>query len=160
MFVFPRKRENLMLLDDGPPGSFALYHESGWIQKETFILWFKKFIEFACPTAEKPVLLILDGQTSHTKNIELIRVARDSYFIILSFSPHSKLYKDAVFRAAVPQTAVSGFLKTGIFPFNRDAFPDHLYVPSEGPGDDARSPVVRTDEFWQPELLRTSLPYL
>ncbi|XP_033231538.1 jerky protein homolog-like [Belonocnema kinseyi] len=61
MFVFPRKRENPMLLDDGPPGSFAVYHESGWIQKETFVIWFKRFIEFARSTAEKPVLLILPG---------------------------------------------------------------------------------------------------
>ncbi|KAJ8887650.1 hypothetical protein PR048_013868 [Dryococelus australis] len=34
MFVFPRKKENLKLLDYTPPVSFAVYHQSGWIQKE------------------------------------------------------------------------------------------------------------------------------
>ncbi|XP_033232086.1 uncharacterized protein LOC117183043 [Belonocnema kinseyi] len=196
MFIFPRKRENPMLLDDEPPGSFSVYHESGWIQKETFVIWFKRFIEFARPTAEKPVLLILDGHTSHTKNLELIRLARDSHVIILCFPPHfthrmqpldvsfmaplmsyyeqesrkwlinhpgrtvtiyqvAKLYKDAFLRAAVPQTALSGFAKTEIFPFNRDAFPDHVYAPSdtterhleqEGPADESRSRAPKKNQ--------------
>ncbi|KAL1509959.1 hypothetical protein ABEB36_004623 [Hypothenemus hampei] len=29
------------------------------------------------------------------------------------------------------QNAANGFSKTGIFPFNKDVFPDHLFIPSE-----------------------------
>lgn len=43
MFVFPRKRENPLLMNDAPPGSFAVYHKSGWINEDPFLIWFKKF---------------------------------------------------------------------------------------------------------------------
>jgi len=88
MFVFPRKRENPILMDDAPPGSFAQYHPSGWMQSEIFIFWFKKFIEFSKPSAEKPVLLILDGHATHTKSIELINIARANHVILLCLPPH------------------------------------------------------------------------
>ena len=51
-------------MDDAPPGSFAVYHESGWINKETFIVWFKRFLDYVNPGPNKPVLLILDGYNS------------------------------------------------------------------------------------------------
>ena len=172
MFVFPRKRENAMLMDDTPPGSFAVYHESGWIQKESFIIWFRKFIEFSNPSSDKPVLLLLDGHASHTKSLELIDLARKNSVTIICFPPHcthrlqpldvafmaplsayyeqevrkwliahpgrsvtiyqvGKLFRAAFSRAASVQTAIHGFEKTGIFPFNRDVFPEHLYAPSD-----------------------------
>ena len=31
MFVFPRAKENPLLLDDAPPESSAKYHPSGWM---------------------------------------------------------------------------------------------------------------------------------
>ncbi|KAF2879675.1 hypothetical protein ILUMI_26497 [Ignelater luminosus] len=58
MFVFPRKRENSLLMDDAPPGSFAYYHESGWINAKSFLYWFRRFIQYANPSPQKPVLLI------------------------------------------------------------------------------------------------------
>ncbi|GBL73160.1 hypothetical protein AVEN_159238-1 [Araneus ventricosus] len=75
MFVFPRKKENPLLMDDAPPGSFAVYHESGWINKETFLVWFNKFIEHSNPGPKKPVLLIIDGHNSHTKSLELVNLS-------------------------------------------------------------------------------------
>lgn len=172
MFVFPRKRENPLLMDDAPPGSFAVYHESGWINKETFIVWFKRFLDYANPGPNKPVLLILDGHNSHAKNLELVNLARENHVVLLCFPPHtthrlqpldvsfmaplstfyeqevrkwlinhpgrcvtifqvSKLFRDAFSRAATVQTALKGFEKTGIHPFNSHVFPDHLFAPSE-----------------------------
>ncbi|XP_046388449.1 uncharacterized protein LOC124157622 [Ischnura elegans] len=172
MFVFPRKRENPLLMDDAPPGSFACYHESGWINNETFLVWFKKFIDFSNPSKEKPVLLILDGHESHAKNLDLIDLARKHNVVLLCFPPHtthrlqpldvsfmaplstyyeqearqwlcshpgrcitiyqvSKLVNKAFTRAALMQTAIKGFEKTGIYPLDRNIFPDDLYAPSE-----------------------------
>lgn len=171
MFVFPRVKENPRLMDDAPPGSSAAYHKSGWINKDTFIIWFKKFLEFSNPSQEKPVLLLLDGHKSHTKSLELINLARKMNVIILTFPPHTthrlqpldvtamaplsayyeqevrkwlfthpgrcvsiyevaKLFNAAFSRAAVMETAIKGFRKTGICPFNPDIFPDHLFAPS------------------------------
>lgn len=60
MFIFPRVRENLLLMDDVFPGSFAVYDRSRWILKEIFIISFEKFIEFSNSSPAKPLLLILD----------------------------------------------------------------------------------------------------
>ncbi|XP_072401171.1 uncharacterized protein [Diabrotica undecimpunctata] len=38
MFVFPHKKANPLLLDSAPPGSSAVYYETGWITKENFIV--------------------------------------------------------------------------------------------------------------------------
>ncbi|GBN47613.1 hypothetical protein AVEN_262722-1 [Araneus ventricosus] len=89
MFVFPRKKDNLLLMDDAPPGSFAVYHESGWINKETFLVWFKKFIEHSNPGSKKPVLLIIDGHNSHTKGLELLNLARANNVVLLCFPSHT-----------------------------------------------------------------------
>uniref|UniRef100_A0A146KT86 Tigger transposable element-derived protein 6 n=1 Tax=Lygus hesperus TaxID=30085 RepID=A0A146KT86_LYGHE len=172
MFVFPRKKANPRLMIGAPPGSFATYHSSGWIQKDLFLVWFEKFIQFANPSAQNPVLLILDGHASHTKSVELINRARDNHVHILCLPPHcthrlqpldvsfmlplntyyeqearnwmiqnpgcaitiyevAQIFSQAFGRAAVMQTAVNGFRETGISPFNRNAIPDHLYIPSE-----------------------------
>lgn len=172
MFVFPRKRENPALMDDALPGSFAYYHETGWITTDSFLVWFKQFIEFSNPKPDKPVLLLLDGHRAHSKSIALINAAREKNVILLCFPPHTshrlqpldvsfmaplsvyyeqevrkwlinhpgrvvtiaqvaKLYSSAFQRAASVQTAVKGFEKSGICPFNRDVFPDSAFAPSE-----------------------------
>lgn len=89
MFVFPRARAKPDLLDDTPPGSTASYHPSGWMQKEIFLNWFEKFIAFSNPSKENPVLLLLDGHATHTKNLELIQRAKDKGVVLLCFPPHT-----------------------------------------------------------------------
>jgi len=172
MFVFPRQRAKQELLDDAPPGTTAEYHPSGWMQKDIFVKWFQRFVEFSKPTEEKPVLLLLDGHSTHTKSIELIDVARKNNVILLCFPPHcthrmqpldvsfmapvshyyseevrkwlqshpgrvvtinqiGKLYGSAFMKAASIETAVNGFRKTGIYPLDRNVFPDWMYEPSE-----------------------------
>ncbi|XP_072381743.1 uncharacterized protein [Diabrotica undecimpunctata] len=168
MFVFPREKANPLLMDGAPIESSAVYYVTGWITKENFIVWFKKFIEFSNTGPQKPVLLILDGHSSHTKSLELLHLARENNVILLCFPPHTtdrlqpldvsfmaplaqevkkwllnhpgrgdtiyqigQLVNDAFSRAANVQTALKGFEKTGIYPFNRDVFPDYLFAPSD-----------------------------
>ncbi|KAJ8882035.1 hypothetical protein PR048_018523 [Dryococelus australis] len=87
-YVFPRKRGNL-LIDDAPPGSFAVYHVSDWRTKETFLAWFRWFLDFSNPGFQKPVLLILDCHSSHAKSLELINLARESNVGLLCFPLHT-----------------------------------------------------------------------
>jgi len=47
------------------------------------------FIKYTIPTATNPVLLILDGHNSHTKNIEVIETARKNFVHIVCLPPHS-----------------------------------------------------------------------
>lgn len=88
MFIFPRVRHNPELLNDCPPGAWAECHPSGWMQTEIFFSWFKKFVVFSGASKNSPVLLLLDGHHTHTKNIFLIEYARDHGVIMLCFPPH------------------------------------------------------------------------
>ena len=59
------------------------------MNNEAFSKWMKSFIDHVKPTKENPVLLILDGHATHSKNLEAIMTARDSGVIMLSLPPHT-----------------------------------------------------------------------
>ncbi|GBM78831.1 hypothetical protein AVEN_157795-1 [Araneus ventricosus] len=89
MFILPRKKENPLLMDDAPLGSFAVYHESDWINKDTYLVWFKKFIEHSNPGPKKPVSLIIGSRNSHTKSLELVNLVRANNVMFLCFPLHT-----------------------------------------------------------------------
>ncbi|GBP35500.1 hypothetical protein EVAR_20010_1 [Eumeta japonica] len=72
-----------------PPGSIRRCHPSGWIQANLFTDWFNHFIEKTHPTEASPVLLILDGHYSHTRNLDVLMAARANNVTIISLPPHS-----------------------------------------------------------------------
>lgn len=78
MLVFPRKRMKDSLLDGAPPGSIGCCHISGWIQADLFTKWMSHFINHTKPSKEDPVVLVLDGHSSHTRNVEVIYLARNN----------------------------------------------------------------------------------
>lgn len=82
-------RANPVLMDNAPLRSFATYSKSGWISNKTFLVWFKRFVEFSNLSKEKPILLLLEKHSSHTKYIELINTTRENHMILLCFSPHT-----------------------------------------------------------------------
>lgn len=87
-FIFPRKRSNPLFMNNAPADSKATFHISGWIQLPIFTEWFRYFLEFSKPSEQQPVLLILDGHYSHTRNLEVIDLARKNFVIIVSLPPH------------------------------------------------------------------------
>lgn len=88
MLIFPRKRKQKEFELGLPPGGWAEVTDSGWITSETFVGWFRKFISFSKATKDAPVLLLFDGHSTHTRNLELIDMARDNGVILLCFPPH------------------------------------------------------------------------
>ena len=72
LLVFPRKNMKQELMDGTSPGSIHACHPLGWIQSELFSQWFLHFIKYTKPTKEDPVILVLDGHYSHTRNLEVI----------------------------------------------------------------------------------------
>lgn len=88
LLIFPRVKENLELLHGAPPGAWAEYHKTGYMQTDIFTRWFEKFIEFAHATPENPVLLLLDGHVTHVKNLKVIELAKNHGVEILCFPPH------------------------------------------------------------------------
>lgn len=89
MFVYPRVNMKRELEDRAPPGSIFAAHKSGWIQLNLFTKWFKHFVDYVKPSKESPIVLLLDGHFSHTRNLEVIEIARNNGVILVSIPPHS-----------------------------------------------------------------------
>lgn len=75
-------------MDDGPPGPMSACHQSVWIT-DIFCRCFDHFIQFAKPTETEPVILVLDGRYSHTRNIQVIKKSRNNHALINCLPPHS-----------------------------------------------------------------------
>jgi hypothetical protein len=146
---------------------------SGWINEELFEKWFDHFLKKVRPDAcLDPVLLILDGHTSHTKNLSVVSKARENNVVLLSLPSHCthklhpldvavfksintfydeevstwltqhpgrivtekeipELFKNAYGKGGTIKNAVSGFKKSGIFPFNPEIFTEEDFIASE-----------------------------
>jgi hypothetical protein len=79
----------LELINCTPPGPIHACHPSGWIQSDIFTGWFRHFICHIKPTAEDPVILVLDGHLSHSHNLEVINLGQENRVSIISLPPHS-----------------------------------------------------------------------
>jgi hypothetical protein len=59
------------------PEGLLQAQSSSWINCEIFMDWFEQFVCVTKPSASDPVLLIVDGHNSYTRNLHLIVKARD-----------------------------------------------------------------------------------
>lgn len=89
LLIFPRKNMKMELMNGAPLGSIYACHPSGWIQTDIFTEWFRHFLLHVKPTEEDPAVLVLDGHFTHTRNIELINLARENHVSIVCLPPHS-----------------------------------------------------------------------
>ena len=88
LVIFPRKRMKDELMDNSPPGSIAVQHESGWMQSHICVSWFEHFVKHSNPSEDRPVLLILDGHKTHTNNLPFIELVRSKFVTVLCLPPH------------------------------------------------------------------------
>ena len=89
MLIFPRKNVNPGFQVGTPPDSLIVAHPSGRMQMELFApTWFDHFLQHTKPTANDPVLLILDGHATHAKNLQFIDLARKNHVHLLVMPPH------------------------------------------------------------------------
>jgi hypothetical protein len=89
LITFPLKNANHLLTRGAPPGTIVKYQQFGWISSEIFMDWFEHFVSVTKPSASDPVLLIVDGHSSHTRNLHLIVKARECHVAIICLPPHS-----------------------------------------------------------------------
>ena len=89
LFVFPRVKNNPLLLRGAPTGSIQCNEQSGWIHKASFVAWMNHFIAYTCSTTENPTLLVLDGHASHVKSLEVLDIARANGVHIICLPPHT-----------------------------------------------------------------------
>ena len=111
MVIFPRVRMKAELQDGAPAGTIFACHSSGWMHQEIFIQWLRHFLDHTKPCENDPVLLMLDGHLTHTRNLEFIDLARKNHTTVVCMPPHCK-----------PQASVPGRL------FHRTS--QHVLQPS------------------------------
>ena len=89
LIIFPRAKLRPSLMDHAPPGSVGAANKTGWMQQETFTQWFDHFLHHVQPRSRpEPTLLIMDGHTSHTNNIDVIEKARGNNVQLLVLPSH------------------------------------------------------------------------
>ncbi|XP_041983249.1 uncharacterized protein LOC121736227 [Aricia agestis] len=88
MFIFPRKRLNPLLEKDGPAGALYKCSDNGWINEQLFIEWLSHFKHHAKPSAEEPILLILDNHASHI-SLPVYEFCKLNHIHMLSLPPHT-----------------------------------------------------------------------
>ncbi|KAK2578406.1 hypothetical protein KPH14_012738 [Odynerus spinipes] len=89
MIIFKRKRMAPDLSEGAPPGSIVEISDTGYINTDLFVTWLKHFIAAVKPTMENKVLLILDGHTTHSRNLTAIELARENGIILLQLPGHT-----------------------------------------------------------------------
>jgi hypothetical protein len=87
LIIFPRKNMKAELLNGTPPGTISACHLSSWIQMDIFTQWVKNFISHVKPFKSEPVILILGGHYSHTRNLDVIELGRKHGIIIICSPP-------------------------------------------------------------------------
>lgn len=83
-----RKNITDKLLKGAPDQSVAWCSQSGWINNDIFLKWFKFFIERTRPILEAPVLLILDNHSAHI-NLDAINIAKEKGVYMVTVPPHT-----------------------------------------------------------------------
>ncbi|KAJ4436413.1 hypothetical protein ANN_19046 [Periplaneta americana] len=92
LIIYKRSRSAKGLEDGAPPGTICAYYpESGYINKDVFVRWLRHFIDTVRSSKEGEVLLLLDGHSTHTRNLDAPDIARENGVIMLALSGHTTL---------------------------------------------------------------------
>jgi hypothetical protein len=77
------------IANGAPPETVFPAQEKGWMSNECFCLWLKHFINTVKPSRDRKVVLVLDGHVTHAKNLESMKLARESGVRMISLPPHT-----------------------------------------------------------------------
>ncbi|XP_072380494.1 uncharacterized protein [Diabrotica undecimpunctata] len=83
LLIFPRKNIKPELMLGAPRAARSSRRMPSWVQADIFTRWLHHFIKFTKPSAADPVLLVLDGHYSHTRNVALIDLAKQNHVTII-----------------------------------------------------------------------------
>ncbi|XP_018399026.1 PREDICTED: uncharacterized protein LOC108776809 [Cyphomyrmex costatus] len=89
MIIFKRLRMDISLASGAPAESLVEISETGYINSELFLKWFKHFLAYVRPSKENKVLLLLDGHTTHSKNLNVINLACENGVLLLQLPGHT-----------------------------------------------------------------------
>lgn len=72
------------LMDGAPTGSIGMTSDSEFINTDLYLQWLHHFKDHISPTADNPVLLIIDNHSNH-----ISLHCRQHNMIVLTLPPHS-----------------------------------------------------------------------
>ena len=87
MVVYDRKSLQPDMTEGEVPGTFYGLSESGWMNAELLEEWFKRHFLIHAPSI-RPLLLLLDGHTSHY-NPSFLKLAAEQGIIVFCLPPHT-----------------------------------------------------------------------
>ncbi|KAJ4444979.1 hypothetical protein ANN_06778 [Periplaneta americana] len=89
LIFYKRSRSEEGLEDGVPLGTIFAYNPgSGYINKDVFVRLLRHFINTVRPSKEREVLLLLDGHSTHTRNLDALDIAPENGVIMLAFAGH------------------------------------------------------------------------
>lgn len=88
VYIFPRKKFSEFFMSGAPESSLGLTSSNGWMNSENFALVMKHFIKHARPSADFPVILIMDNHRSHLST-EALQLARKNCVHVITLPPHT-----------------------------------------------------------------------
>ena len=89
MIIFKGTRLKAEWRVDMPSGAMLTCSKDGWINKELFLDFGKKFVESLPKVAGRKHVLLLDGHGSHTYNFEFLKLMADNNVEVMCFPPHT-----------------------------------------------------------------------
>lgn len=89
MVIFKRKKWNNDLAVGAPPGSLVQISDTGYINSEFFVKWLQNFKSHVNSSTEKCVLLLLDGHSTHSKNLDACDNVRENGIILMQLPGHT-----------------------------------------------------------------------
>ena len=72
-----------------PDNSVFKFNKSGWMTRDICLEWFNHFVRYSHASIHNRVLLIMDGHSTHVKNIDVIDKAREVGVDTLVLPPHT-----------------------------------------------------------------------
>lgn len=89
MLIFKRKRYAPELEIGAPLGGSVEISDTGYINSDLFLKWLKHFKNVVQPGPEKAVILLLDGHSTHSKNLDALNYAREHNIHLLQLPGHT-----------------------------------------------------------------------
>jgi hypothetical protein len=87
VILFPTKNMKAKLMLGAFPEAIHTCHPTGWAQQETLTKRFSHFLQYVKPSKNNPVILVLDGRYSETRNADVINMARDNRVSVIGLQP-------------------------------------------------------------------------
>lgn len=85
LMIYPASEKDPEFINGCPKGTEIACHPSGCIKSKIFYpTWFNHFVDYAKPTKEDPILLLLNVHAEHAKNLDFIKKAREINIHILN----------------------------------------------------------------------------